>query len=148
MNANRVFFPQQTLDQWLEQGCAALVGDELMLGPDGRRFRLSSALRFVEEVGGGGDPHALIGKVKAVDEVQALAGEHCADSVIIGDSAYQVVEGFLGELLPAVRTRNSARPGAKGNRGASGRASNRPRSRASLAPVDPNDPLARLLEQL
>ena len=46
MGANRVFFPQQTLDEWLGQGRAMLVGDELTLGPAARRFRLSSALHF------------------------------------------------------------------------------------------------------
>jgi hypothetical protein len=31
--------------------------------------------------------------------VTAMNGEHCADSVVLGDSAYQVVEGFVGEVL-------------------------------------------------
>ena len=31
--------------------------------------------------------------------VAELEGEHCADSVIIGDNAYEVVEGFLGEPI-------------------------------------------------
>ena len=36
-----------------------------------------------------------------MEQVQALSGEHYADSVILGDNAYQVIEGFLGELMPA-----------------------------------------------
>jgi hypothetical protein len=57
----------------------------------------------MSEVGTGADPHGLIGKIKTLEEVQALGGEHYADSVIMGDCAYQVIEGFVGELLPSIR---------------------------------------------
>jgi hypothetical protein len=103
MRQNRLFFPQEALDEWLEHGRVLLVGDELTTTPEGRRLRVESALRFVAEVGGGADPHRLLGKVKTQEQVQTLGGEHCADSVIIGDCAYQVVVGFLGELLPSLR---------------------------------------------
>jgi hypothetical protein len=103
MSENRVFFPQEALDDWLDEGRVQLVGDELTTTPEGRRLRVESALRFVAEVGGGADPLGLVGKVKTLEQVQALSGEHCADSVIIGDCAYQVVEGFVGELLSSVR---------------------------------------------
>ncbi len=100
MGANRVFFPQQTLDEWLEQGHIALVGDELTIGAAGRNLRLHGAVHFVAEVAGSEDGNALVGKVKTHEQVAELGGEHVADSVILGDNAYQVVEGFIGELLP------------------------------------------------
>ena len=113
MSKNRVFFPQEAVQAWLEQGRVQLVGDELTTTPEGRRLRVESALRFLAEVAAGADPHELVGKVKTLEQVQALravlermlalGGEHCADSVIMGDCAYQVVEGFLGELLTSVR---------------------------------------------
>ena len=103
MSQNRVFFPQEAVQAWLEQGRVQLVGDELTTTPEGRRLRVESALRFLAEVAAGADPHELVGKVKTLEQVQALGGEHCADSVIMGDCAYQVVEGFLGELLTSVR---------------------------------------------
>ena len=132
MAANRVFFPQQALDTWLESGRAALVGDELTFLPEGRRFRLTSAVRFTAEVAEGRDPHDLVGKVKDLEQLAALRGEHCAESVIIGDNAYDVVEGFFGELLPPLKA-------SAGRRSASG----------DRAPqVDPSDPLHRLLSQL
>lgn len=104
MSENRVFFPQQVLDEWLEQGRVMLVDDELTLGPAARRFRLTTALHFVAEVADTPDAHDLIGKVKTKEQVQALSGEHYADSVVLGDNAYQVIEGFVGELLPASST--------------------------------------------
>ena len=112
MSENRVFFPQEALDEWLEQGRVQLVGDELTTTPEGRRLRVESALRFVAEVAAGGDPNGLVGKVKTLEQVQALGGEHCADSVIMGDCAYQVVEGFVGELLTSIRRTARRKPEA------------------------------------
>ena len=40
-----------------------------------------------------------MGKVKTVLAVQALEGEHFADSVVLGDNAYAVDEGFLASPL-------------------------------------------------
>ena len=74
MGANRVFFPQQTLDEWLEQGHIALVGDELTIAAAGRNLRLHGAVRFVAEVAGSEDGHALVGKVKTHEQVTELGG--------------------------------------------------------------------------
>jgi len=125
MAANRVFFPQQALDAWLDQGQIALNGSELSIRGDGQRFRLQGALHFVADVSETGDPHLLVGKVKTLEEVLALDGEHCADSVVLGECAYQVAEGFLGEPL--------AEKGAVGER---------------AAPLDGKHPLAQLIERL
>ena len=97
MGKNRVFFPQQALDSWLEQGRIALVDDEMTLKPDGQRYRLISAIRVLAEVAEGNDPHGLVGKVKTIEQIAALGGDHQADSLVLGDNAYQVIEGFLGD---------------------------------------------------
>lgn len=77
-----------------------LVGDELTASPEGRRFQLESAVRFTSEVTTGEDPNGLVGKVKTVEQLAAIGAEHAQGSVILGDSAYEVIDGFLGELLP------------------------------------------------
>lgn len=97
MGKNRVFFPQQALDSWLEQGRIALVDDEMTLKPDGQRYRLVSAIRIMAEVAEGNDPHGLVGKVKTIEQIGELGGDHQADSLVLGDNAYQVIEGFLGD---------------------------------------------------
>lgn len=133
MSANRVFFPQQALDAWLEQGRIALVGDELTISPEGRRFSLTAAVRFMAEVAENNDSRGLVGKIKTLEQLHELAGEHDMGSVIIGDNAYEVIDGFLGEPAPML---------AKGG------------PRRSLAnakapqPPDPNDPLTALLQQM
>lgn len=100
MASNRLFLPQEAVDIWLADGKIAIEDDLLTLrrGDAQLQLRLSSALRFTEEVAEGSDPHGLVGKVKTLDAVGALEGEHYADSVVLGDNAYQVVEGFLAEL--------------------------------------------------
>jgi hypothetical protein len=132
MGVNRVFFPQQALDAWLEQGRIALVGDELTITPEGRRYSLTTAVRFIAEVAENSDPRDLVGKIKTLEQVQELAGEYTAGSVIIGDSAYEVIDGFLGEPAP-LSSKSAAR-----------------RSLANAKaphPDDPNDPLSMLLQQ-
>lgn len=99
MGVNRVFLPQETLDAWLSEDRIDVDGDVMTLRPEGQRFRLKTAVRFLEEVAGGGDEPALVGKVKDLDQLGELGGEHCADSVLLGDNAYQVVEGFVGEPM-------------------------------------------------
>jgi len=112
MGKNRVFFPQQALDSWLEQGRIALVDDEMTLKPDGQRYRLTSAIRILAEVAEGTDPHDIVGKVKTIEQIASMGGDHQADSLVLGDNAYQVVEGFLGDaheengrsIAPAIGT--------------------------------------------
>jgi hypothetical protein len=101
MSPNRVFFPQEALDAWIEAGRIALASDELTASPEGRRLQLESAARFMSEVTTGDDPNGLVGKVKTIEQIAAMGGEHVPGSVIVGDHAYEVVDGFLGTLLPA-----------------------------------------------
>ena len=101
MSPNRVFFPQEALDGWIEEGRIALVGDELTTSPEARRFQLESAVRFMSEVTTGEDPNGLVGKVKTVEQLALVGGEHAPGSVIVGDNAYEVIDGFLGALMPA-----------------------------------------------
>ena len=95
MAANRVFFPQEALEVWTADGRASVEAETMLLG--GTRFLLTTGLRFTAEVAGGGDPEGLVGKCKSVEQVAEIGGEHYADSVVLGENAYEVVEGFLAE---------------------------------------------------
>jgi len=91
-----MFVSQATLDQWLGDDIVDVDGDVMAIRRLGHRFQLNTAYHFLSEVAEGGDSGELVGKVKTLDQVVALGGEHCAGSVILGDNAYDVVEGFLG----------------------------------------------------
>ena len=99
--SHRAFLSQELLDRWLAEGLVSLEGEVLGLPPDGPSFHLESAVLFRVEVANGSDPLALCGKVKSLPAVSALGGEHAPGSVVVGDCAYEVTEGFLGELQPS-----------------------------------------------
>lgn len=94
-----MFIPQESLEIMLEEGRIDLQGDEIVLLADGQelaRLQSTTALRFGPEVGGSGDMLELEGRVKTLAEVEGMSGEYCAGSVILGDYAYEALEGLLG----------------------------------------------------
>ena len=102
MGRNRLFIPQLQLDVWLSEDRIEVEGEEMVTRPEGQRFRLTTAVLFKSEVTGEPDAHQLLGKVKDLEQLAEMGGEHYADSVIMGDNAYQVVEGFAGTPLEDV----------------------------------------------
>jgi hypothetical protein len=93
---NRVFFPQLALDVWLGDGTVDLQGDELTIVAEGRRYRLTEAVRILAEVTGEEDTHQLVGRVKSKAVLQERGAEILETSMIVGDNAYDVVPGWLG----------------------------------------------------
>jgi hypothetical protein len=94
---NRVFFPQAALDVWLGDGTVDLRGDELTIAAEGRRYRLTESVRIVNEVTGGADANDLVGRVKAKALLEEKGAEILESSLLLGDNAYDVVPGWLGE---------------------------------------------------
>lgn len=101
MSANRVFFPQEAVDLWLADGRVSLDGDVLRVLPNGPSLTLTGAVHIKTEVAGGGDEALLCGKVKSVEVLVALSGEVASGSLVLGDNAYEVVDGFLADLVEA-----------------------------------------------
>ncbi len=93
---NRVFFPQAALDEWLADDRIDLKNDELSIKGEGRRFRIIEAVRVLREVTGSDDPHELLGRVKSCAFLNELGAELLESSMIIGDNAYDVLQGFVG----------------------------------------------------
>lgn len=98
MSLARVFVPQEALESWVAEGRAQLMGETLVL--EEVSFQLASAVRFIAEVAGGGDAQELVGKVKTLTQVGELGGEHVTASVVLGDNAYEVIDGFLAQPAP------------------------------------------------
>jgi hypothetical protein len=99
MGACRLFLSQEALDRWISEGRAAIDGEELTDKKSGQRFRLITGVRFLAEVTGLEDKPGLVGKVKDTEQLAQLQAEHLHDSVILGDNAYTVQEGFVGTPL-------------------------------------------------
>ena len=93
---SKLFISQKRLDSWASEERVTVHGDVMTLAGDGRSFALSPAVRFMKVSAGDADAHELVGRVKAVAVLEDLGGEHYMDSVIVGETAYDVQEGFLG----------------------------------------------------
>lgn len=62
---------------------------------------VASAVHF-QKVVSGNDEKGLLHKVKTGEQLKALGAEHMADSVVLGETAYEVTEGYVAEVqLPA-----------------------------------------------
>lgn len=107
-----VFIAQSTLQQWADAGKVRLEDTTLFLLKEQRSVVLKPAVRFTKLTVGDADPHALLGKVKTADQLRSMDAEHYMDSVICGDFAYEVVEGFLGDLQAAQPIKAAAKPSA------------------------------------
>ncbi len=114
MAACRLFLTQDALERWISEGRAKIEGEELSDAKTGQKFRLITGVHFLAEVTGQGDEPQLVGKVKDVEQMEALKAEHMRDSAIVGDRAYSVVEGFIGTPIvqEAAPTAPKARPRA------------------------------------
>lgn len=109
MGTNRLFWPQEVLDEWVVDEKAHIEDDVLSIADDKLRYRIEQAVHFVADVGDGSDAHQLVGRVKELSRLAELGAEHYMDSVLLGDSAYQVVPGFVG--MPVIEVEADAKGG-------------------------------------
>ncbi|MFM2419093.1 MAG: hypothetical protein RL385_3816 [Pseudomonadota bacterium] len=95
----RLFLPQSAIEHWLSTGDASLTDTQLEL--HGVAYGITPAVHVLQELAGGEDKTPLVGRVKTVEELTAMGGEVCAGSVVLGDCAFEVVEGFEAQVLTA-----------------------------------------------
>jgi hypothetical protein len=96
--AGLLFVSQAMLEVWSGQGKIEFAGNVVTLregAGSGRSYTLEPAVRFLEAVGGAGDPHGLVTKVKTEAQLRALGAERMGDSVLLGDIGYEVQPGYL-----------------------------------------------------
>ncbi len=110
MAVSRLFWSQELLDQWIMDEKILLDGERLTLIKENQNYRVRQAAYFVSDVGDGEDVHQLIGRVKDLEEISQMGAEHYLDSVIIEDSAYQVITGFMGEQTPMAEDLSQTAP--------------------------------------
>lgn len=106
--ADYLFVPQVVLDKWSEQGRVSVDGQVLNLLSEQRSFRLTPAVRFVS-MEAGEDASQLLQKVKTTDALKTMGAEQYMDSVILGEVAYKVQQGFLADAN-ALRAAAAAQP--------------------------------------
>jgi hypothetical protein len=113
MAGGLLFVSQALLDIWATQGRIDLDGRSItLLAGDGkgRRYELEPAVRFLRVVAGE-DSLKLVARVKTLPQLREMGGEGMADSVVLGEVAYEVEPGFLAEAS-AVEAAGRAAPAA------------------------------------
>lgn len=93
----RLFLPQAKLEEWLLEEVADLQGDRLVLSKTKEQFPATPAVHF-RQLAGGQDAKGLLSKVKTQAQLDQLGAEKMAGSVLLGETAYEVVEGYVVEL--------------------------------------------------
>lgn len=101
-----LFLPQSKLDEWLHLGKVELSAQGLLLKEEGMDCALEGACYFNAMLEGE-DALGWLSKVKTEHQLKVVGAELWGDSVLHGDSAYQVVPGFL--LFPEVGPGRSLR---------------------------------------
>jgi hypothetical protein len=97
---SRLFISVDRLDAWTAEGRASLAAGRMTLTELNRSFTMTPAVCFVAINGGSDDPNDLVGRVKSKPQLEAMGAEQLSSSVIYGDFAYDVIDGFIGEPLP------------------------------------------------
>lgn len=93
----RLFLPQSTLEEWALDDKADLKEGKLVVAGEQGAYLVKPAVHFVKVVSGQ-DDRKLVSKVKTDEQLSELGADHFADSVVLGDSAYEVVPGYLAEV--------------------------------------------------
>lgn len=96
----RLFLSQALLDTWLEEAKVELAPAGLRLVEDGREVALEGACHFVSLLEGVDDA-GWLAKVKTEHQIKEQGGELWGDSVLLGQSAYEVVPGFVATPGPS-----------------------------------------------
>jgi hypothetical protein len=110
--ADYLFVPQSVLDKWSEQGRIQVDGNVLTILGENKNFALTSAVRFLK-MEAGEDAAGLLQKVKTTDALKQMGAEHYMESVILGEVAYQVQQGFLADANALRRAAAASAAAAK-----------------------------------
>ena len=94
--AVRFFISQDVLDGLVTAEQATLDGEQLVVASRNLQAQVEPAVYFLREVEGNPDPNGIVGTVKTEEALALRGADHFRKSVILGDSAYDVVEGYLG----------------------------------------------------
>ncbi|MEM6732561.1 MAG: hypothetical protein AAF658_13470 [Myxococcota bacterium] len=92
---DRLFITQTKLEEWIEEGEVLFEGETLTIFQQNTSYKLEAAVKILSVLDGS-DSQSWIGKILTGDEIVSAGGEHYRDSVIMGETAYQCEEGFVG----------------------------------------------------
>ena len=99
------FIPQDVVDSWVTADKVDLAGEVMTFRALGVALRMVPGYFFAQVSGGSDEGHNLLGKAKVKAAIAAMGAEAYMNSVILGETAYEVEPGFVAKPLDAACTR-------------------------------------------
>ena len=96
----KLFLPHKTLEDWMVSEKADLQDGKLLVAEGKASFVVAAGVHCAKLVSGE-DTQGLLGRVKTTGQLTDLHAEHFQDSCIVGEAAYEVVEGYVTEVASA-----------------------------------------------
>ena len=93
----KLFLPQAQLEEWALEDKADVKDGVLAVSGEEGVYAVTPAVHIVQLVTGE-DANGLVSKVKTEDQLKTLGAEQMADSVLLGDTAYEVVPGYVADV--------------------------------------------------
>jgi len=95
----KIFIPQSKLEVWMEEGKISISENVITtLTETKMSYKLIPAFKFLKLTSGDSDSDKLIGTVKTKEDIKHLNPDIFMDSIIIGNRAYEVEMGYIGNL--------------------------------------------------
>ena len=103
----KVYFSQDVLDTWISSDKVELSGEILTFRGQSLSLRLVPGYYFDRVAGGSDEASQLLGRAKSKAAVAALGAEVYMTSLILGETAYEVVAGFIAKPVDAKCSRQA-----------------------------------------
>jgi hypothetical protein len=95
----KVFIPQDIVDSWVTADKVDLSGEVMTFRSAGLALRMVPGYYFDHVAGGSDEGHNLLGRAKVKAAINAMGAEAYMNSVILGETAYEVEAGFVAKPL-------------------------------------------------
>jgi len=95
--STKVFLPQDLVDAWITSDKVELSGEVMTFRGPAIALRMVPGFYFDHVAGGTDEAHGLLGRAKSKAAVAALGAEAYMNSVILGETAYEVEAGFVAK---------------------------------------------------
>ena len=101
----KVFLPQDVVDSWITADKVELAGELMTFRETSVVLRMVPGFYFDHVAGGSDEGAQLLGRAKAKAAVSALGAEVYMNSIILGETAYEVEAGFIARPIESGCTR-------------------------------------------
>jgi hypothetical protein len=101
----KVFLPQELVDSWITADKVELAGEIMAFRGGSVALRMVPGFYFDHVAGGSDEGSLLLGRAKTKVAVAALGAEAYMNSVILGETAYEVEAGFIAKPIDPTCTR-------------------------------------------